>query len=249
MPPPPPKTPPLNAMVLPSPGAVPPIVMSLPPTLMPTRWFPRSSVPVTSVPMKFPWIDVSRAADVEARVEADAADDVAFAGGAAADRCFPSRPRRCRVASSPSTIVPVTSVPMKLPWTVLPEPFAPIPLPKPAMTLRPPTPPRRIPEPPLMLRGKDDAPQAGSRSASPVLVMPKRLPWTLSPVAGLNGHSGSAARDQVARGRGRCRPRGRSVPLVDEHLVREPLVDARVPAASVPRKLPSMRTLSGAPLT
>ena len=119
---------PLKAMMLPAPTAVPPTVLSCPLIRMPPE-LARGCVPVISAPTILPWMKLPELSNPTITPVLPALPEIKLPGGAPGVAARPPM----RLLDTPPlifkppfglerAIVPVTSVPMKLPWTVLLDP-------------------------------------------------------------------------------------------------------------------------------
>ena len=108
----------LKAIRFPAPGSVPPTVTLSAWSRTPGPWLPRAIVPVTSVPMKLPSIVEPFAYVIE--IPEVAFPEMTFPAPAAEPPIVLFQPPEAMPELAlPRGRVPVTSVPMKLPWTTL----------------------------------------------------------------------------------------------------------------------------------
>jgi hypothetical protein len=239
-----PLMPPLKAITFFSLAGRPPMVLSLPVTVMPVVPFPRSSVSFASIPM---WLPRTRLSEPPRAIPGWAtAPAITLPSPAPVPPIvWPLPPVTMPLWSTPSFAVPETSVPITFPVAVWPVPEKVIPFPTPAIALsvaKEPVPKKEIPV--------DVSLHAGVSTASPAAVRPMRLPTTEWPL----GEPALTIPTPVWQPEIRLRAAGAAPPMVApvSPVISTCLLGSwstrAVPAALVPRKQPSTRLLSNPPV-
>src|SRR5262249_4195213 len=154
----------------------PPIVLLGLAMLIPAEVFPRSRVPVTSVPMKLPWIRLNCVVVPENEIPAPPLPEMTFrAPDAVPPMVLLAAKTVIPFCTLPRTAAPPPVVPMRLPKPLPPRPNGRTPLPRLRETRFPA--PASVP-PMVVLFAETSTPlEEFFRARAPVTSVPMRLPW------------------------------------------------------------------------